>query len=358
MQTINKDVYRRLALMEGKLDLPAHKNFVKAIGSANAALADRMFQAIWHAYLKDKGSISLPYWSDQFDNPVVFNQVLMSLAKGNWIVTHSIPARNWAEASLNEDKLLEIVSADELIQIRANNKFKHYILEEADSTATNKTKLNGRIKDTGLVRNGFMLAGKTRFQYDTVYMEQYKDIIRQNLTKSMDKISDMYPQMRKDRASYDTISCEILDYHLANPNECYARGNNINDSRGRAISRGLSKVFNPISNKDARSLLVIPEDKRQVATDKGVRAIHLFIAELLGFKEGKKFQKAAAGIKAYQAKTLHELDYSNESDRADAHENIWLERLYDELDAYYEACEQDRIYYWSTPIELDASALT
>ena len=246
----------RLSILEGRLELPGFQNFVDAIGLANTELTARMFKAMWIAYLKDKGNISLPYWADRFDDMQVFNQVLISLSKAGWITCHSIPARNWAEAQLNEDKLLEFVSIDLLQQVRAFHKFTHYKLDRISSTKTNATRLNGKCRDTGLVREGFMLAGNTVFSYDQHYMREYQLIIQANLTKSMDKIAELWPDMRHDQASYDTISCSILDYHL-NTTDTFTRGDNYNDSRGRAISSSLSRVCNPISSKDMRALLVI-----------------------------------------------------------------------------------------------------
>ena len=413
MQNLDKRIFVRANLMEGKLDLPAYDKFVRSIGAEYTDLADRMFKSMWNAYLRNKGSIALPYWSKKFDNAEVFNAVLISLADAGWITTKSLPTRNWAEASLVEEKLLTIVTPDELVSIRANNKFKKYILTDKLSIQDSSTKQNGKITDTGLVRRGFKLAGNTKFQYDTDYMLKYFEAISRNTTKSMEKIakiiSELGSELRKDGASYDTISVEILNYHIYNSQEMFTTGNNTNDSRGRAIKDALSKVFNPISNKDARSLLVIPEQFRQVATDEGVRAIHLFIAELLGFKSGTKFQKSCRGKRAYNARELHDLELESnpkiiseiksgrisentldrlnkfvpkdklikdiskltdddilvlltaedlraEEDRKDLHENIWLSRLYDELDSYYEAIENGATHKWTTPIELDASA--
>lgn len=245
--------------MEGKITLPNYQGFVKAIGSDYAHLADCFFQALWHQYLLDKGTVSLPYWSDKFANDHIFNVVLMSLSDANWIESHSIPARNWAEANISEAKLYDYVSTTELEQIRAVNKFAKYISKQEVSDKTSATRLNGRTRNTGLVREGFMKAGNTKYQLDVNYIEDYYDVIKLNTTKSMDKIAKIYPNIRKDRASYDSISVEILDYHIMNKDEVFSRGNNYNDSRGRAISSTLGKVFNPISNKDARALLVIPE---------------------------------------------------------------------------------------------------
>lgn len=243
-------------LLAGKLDLPNYQAFVSAIGPEMANLADKLFQALWYQYLKDKGTINSTYWSSRFNNPFVFNQVIMSLSKAGWLISHAIPARNWAEMHINEDKLLEFVSQQDLEQIRAFNKHRQYLPTHELSTIDNLTRINGKSKSTGLIRTGFMKAGNSQYRYDTQMMQDYSLIIQANLTKSMDKIAQLHPNMRHDRASYDTISIEIFD-HLVQSNETYTRGNNYSDSRGRAISSALSKVANPISCKDMRSLLII-----------------------------------------------------------------------------------------------------
>lgn len=247
----------REQILQGKLGLPSYSKFSQLIGAEYTNLADKMFQAMWNAYLLNKGTISLPYWYDRFNNPTVFNQVLISLAKGNWTISHAVESRNWAEARLNEDKLLEFCTQTELEQVRAHNKFKQYRMTNEPSTVVNKTKVNGKVKHTGLVRTGFAKAGNTQFSIDTELLDSYSMIISANLTKSMDKIARLQPNLRHDAASYDAISVDILNYHLANPGEVFTRGSNYSDSRGRAISSCLAKVANPISNKDFRALLVI-----------------------------------------------------------------------------------------------------
>lgn len=244
-------------ILNGTLLVPGYFQYKKVFNNHYADLANDLFNALWYQYLKDKGAVSLVYWSERFNDPIVFNKILIALSNANWIVTHSITARNWAEASINEDKLLTFVSQDELEQVRAHNKFKKYILTNTESTVSTVTRINGKYKDTGLVRKGFMKAGNSQFTYDQNYMEQYREPIQANLTKSMDKIAEYYPELRSDRASYDTISCEILEYLLIS-DEVYSRGNNYSDSRGRAISSSLSKVANPVGFKDFRSLLVLP----------------------------------------------------------------------------------------------------
>lgn len=253
----------REQLFQGKYELPSYQNFVKSIGADYALLASSFFKALWHQYLLNKGSVSLPYWSNRFDDQQVFNQVLYSLSQAGYIESHAIPARNWAEANLIEDKLLQFVSSTELEQIRATYKFHKYHLKQDESTKSNLTRLNGKTTNTGLIREGFMKAGNTAFAYDTDFIANYYDVIKANTTKGMDKVRALIQnaggQFVSDRATYDTVSVDVLDFHIHNPELTFTRGNNYSDSRGRAISSGLSKVFNPISNKDARSLLVIPE---------------------------------------------------------------------------------------------------
>jgi hypothetical protein len=108
-----------------------------------------------------------------------------------------------------------------------------------------------------------------------------------------------------------------------------------------------------------------------------VEAVFLFIAELTGsFKagSGNTELKILCGQTDYIQGALHELDLEDEEDRKELHENMWLERLYAELDDYFRIPRADSLvrhlsvhgkdtyrdetYKWSTPIELDASALT
>ena len=113
------------------------------------------------------------------------------------------------------------------------------------------------------------------------------------------------------------------------------------------------------------------------ATSKGAEAIYLFIAELNGYKTGTVAGKLAYGQQCYLDTKLHELDYSTVDGQSEAHENIWLQRLYDDLNKFYNLYDKQLVapiikakgmdvvasraldsHQWSVPIELDASALT
>lgn len=103
-------------------------------------------------------------------------------------------------------------------------------------------------------------------------------------------------------------------------------------------------------------------------------AIFLFIAELTGSFEagtGTVDDKLKCGQQDYINQHLHDLDLTKEEDRKEVHQNVWLERLYNELDCYFELPKGNKVcralaldigayrtssYQWSVPIELDASA--
>lgn len=107
---------------------------------------------------------------------------------------------------------------------------------------------------------------------------------------------------------------------------------------------------------------------------KECEAIFLFMAELTGSfvaGTGNKEDKIRCGQNDYIDTNLHVLDLSTEEGRKDAHENMWLERLYNELDRYFEIPKGNKLarclaidtkayrestYKWSVPVELDASA--
>jgi hypothetical protein len=184
----------------------------------------------------------------------------------------------------------------------------------------------------------------------------------------MDKVRDFYPEMRRDTASYDEVATTIVDSIIATPDLVYSSGQFYSDSRGRNISGMLDKVFNPIGFKVARACLLIPAHLRQLATVKGVRNKYLFIAELNGFNKGTVEDKINYGKKCYINYTLPITDI--EKHRKDFYENIWLARIYDELDSYFQVTgkrEADILnkfrlnnpstnFYWYVPIEIDMSA--
>lgn len=143
------------------------------------------------------------------------------------------------------------------------------------------------------------------------------------------------------------------------------------------INKGIKMAIgNPIGFKVMRSLLVIPENARNKATHKGLESKLMFVAQLLGFKNGSKQDKIEQGWAQYLTETFHECDYNDET-AEEVFENIWLQRLYQDLDNAFGNSFKLKIYKqrakagetvaidiklvdykWVVPIEIDMSALT
>jgi hypothetical protein len=243
----------REQLLEGVLEYPGTAIFQDYPNQENEIRA--FWKAIWINYLAKQDTNGI-YWYKLL-GPKLYNDLMRRLSHNKWVCSLGLSGRRWASIKLNEDKLLDFVSPDELVKIKATKKYDKYLLECEESRAATLVKQNGKTKRTGLVRKGFRDAGNTQFGYDMDALAKYEEAVKLNLTKSMDKIRETYPNMQTDEASYDVVSVGIFDWHKANKYEVFTTGTNINDSRGRAISQGLTKIANPISSKDFRAALVI-----------------------------------------------------------------------------------------------------
>lgn len=367
----------RQQLLEGRLTLPHINNLDEITSPEQRKQIYAMFKALWNAYLiKGSGtSISTPYWAKRIGDIKVTNIILKILSDNNWIISKSLPNNNWAEMYLNQEKLLTYVTEEELTQIRKYNKFRKYMPSHSESTQASVTSLQGDLLNTGLYRPGFMATGNTEYSFDTATMLDYKDIVVPLVTKGIDKMINRFPQITADLANYKSVSEEVVDALIAE-NGIYTGGNRTNDPRGRNNRGDLNKIGNPVGFKVMRALLQIPSQHRNTITMEGLDAVFLFIAELHGTKNVTREEKLQAG-------QLHYLDrnfiYPDNLD--DAYEDIWLTRLYEELDKALPETPISRIaktrllkgtlrfkdymqvryraftpIKWSVPIELDMSA--
>lgn len=87
--------------------------------------------------------------------------------------------------------------------------------------------------------------------------------------------------------------------------------------------------------------------------EQALNSVYLFIAELMGYKQGTAEGKLVFGQQCYAKGSLPEMSED------DLYEVIWLERLYAELDRFsmHRLAElPDNEFHWEVPIELDASA--
>ena len=333
----------RIAILNGKLELP--EQIIELVGSEYRHKMNAMFQALWTNYKNNKGSISATYWADRFNNNVVFNKYLRLLSKAGWITTLVEPKRNWAEVHFNETKLAKWVTTSDVMSMRQYDKFNKYKLTTESTETPSLTRINGKTKSTGLVRNGQAKQSSAMFKYDTIKLYQYKEEIILNVTKSVRKLELEYG-IFKDDVDYKAVATAIVEHHLYSPEVEFCLGGHVSDSRGRAISSALSKVFNPIGFKDARALLVV--EPRSLGED-GYTQVYLAIAELLGIKCDTIEEKVTAGYEAYGTEQYLDLDLDTEEGRKDLHENIWLERIYENLQEYHGT-------NWTVPIEVDATA--
>lgn len=260
---------RREALLDGILLLPQENELAK-IFPKDIENIYSMWNSLWRNYITNPNNkLSIPFWYDKFTSHKTFNSVLKALSKGGWVTVNVQSNHNWGEFSLNTDKLLNVLTLNGtldcdaeylLSNVRAEFKYAKYKLGFNKSSKTKATRQNGKTRNTGLVREGFAKAGNTQFGYDTSFIKANTNVINRNLVKSMEKIREEYPEMKTDSASYDEIAIGVRKIYEKQPEKLYTCGHNFNDSRGRAISSCLSKLGNPISSKDFRSLLVVTYD--------------------------------------------------------------------------------------------------
>lgn len=313
-------------ILNGRLEMPNIHDLAYECGSANVHFEIQlMFRAMWRAYLLrgTAGKISLPYWAKRIKSPKYMNIALKVLSDGNWITVSTRPNNNWSEAYLNTDKLLCYVTQDDLDHVRTFHKFQGATLEltEVSAQCAELTKTRAGLTDTGLVRNGFMKAGKTEFQFDTVAMLSNHELVVAEVNKGIEESIKKYAHILDDHANYKEVATEIVDSYIHSANSSYNSGDRSSDTRGRNIAGYLSKVGNPVGYKVMRALLLIPSSKRLVCTSNGLRTNYLFIAELNGFKNGTTEDKVNFGRECY---------YTNQFAH-DPVENIWLARVYADI---------------------------
>ena len=243
----------REQLLKGELYLPGSKILELYPEEEKTILA--FWNAVWLNFLNDEDTNGL-HWYERLGIKV-YNDVVRRLCHHGWLTSNSLSGRRWASVTLNLDKLLEFVTEDEIENVKAEYKYSKYLLSFGEAKYATLVRQNGKTKRTGLERKGFRDAGNTQFGYDMLTLAKYEKAVVKNLTKSMDKVRHLYPEMKNTSSSYDSVSVGIYEWHKSNRFEIFTTGENVNDSRGRAISSCLSKVANPVGSKDFRSALVI-----------------------------------------------------------------------------------------------------
>lgn len=315
----------RKQILAGQLEMPNINDMKGIYGIEVYKQIKAMFSAMWYAYLaKGKDSAtSLPYWAKKIKQPKAMNQALKLLSDTNWITVSTRPNNNWSEAYLNEAKLLTYVSKQQLDHVRMYNKFNKYKLElhnlEQDF-GSNKMKINGKVHTVKHSCTGFAKAGKVPFQYDTKVLSKNFDTVLTEVNKGIENMIERYPSIIDDHTNYREIGTEVLQA-LMYEEGTYNAGPRTSDPRHRNNAGYLNKIANPVGFKVMRGLLTIPIQHRNICTPTGLVNKYLFIAELVGFKSGSKQAKVHFGRSAYYNGTLTDCEV----------ENIWLKRLYEDI---------------------------
>lgn len=270
------------------------------------------------------------------EDDATFNAILEPLVDSNIIISNI--DFNYATSLLNVDKIKEILHLDDdkIQDIKMKSKSSHYKMRYHKNEIDNLVKINTSIKKTGLVRKGFMRAGSFKFEYNEKYIKEYAKYIAHNIYKKLSATT-------KDVKYEDVVAHLIEQYGNGG---IYSLGENISDSRGRAIFNCTHLIFNPVSHKDARACLIAPVC---YPTIKQLDHAYAAIAELLGYRGKNREDKVRYGKDMYILRTLPSLDKMIEdNDFEDLHVLIWLRRIYDNLDHWEEG--------WTVPIEIDATA--
>jgi hypothetical protein len=337
-----------------------------------------LFQVLINKFI-NMDSIAITYWFDMNPDRVHWNVFLKKMTELGWIDSQVGQKKNWVDVNLVESKVMEYITEEELVQLRLDKGYKKYMLQSPEKSkyslegedkkyTPNLMKTVKGLKEVDNHMYGFARTASTKWQYDVKAIQQNYKLCLSETVKGMLKTVKQYPQIHQNKANYGEVSRLILENLVENPDGTYVSGQNRLDPRLRNSHGCLSKVFNPIGYKAARAVLVIPEENRNTMTNEGLINVYLFIAELIGFKSGTLEEKIELGRRSYYAKDLAH----------DEVENIWLRRLYAELDKYLkvgmnkrifmkrylsepkaelvetiEILNIDKDYKWSVPIEID-----
>jgi len=121
----------RNQILDGRLTMPKIPALADYDEQTRLSI-DEMFQAAFNAYLRvgerdgKKPTINMPYWAKRVADIKALNVALITLSKSGWFPVSTRPNNNWSEAYMNELKLLEYVTADELLQVRKYKKYQQY----------------------------------------------------------------------------------------------------------------------------------------------------------------------------------------------------------------------------------------
>lgn len=292
------------------------------------------WEDLFHSYLNESNLCTTVYM-DRFENEKLFNSVLYLLSKLG--IINSDVSVNYGTITMLDSFIERYLTKEQIRELRMKYKLGKYMPRSTSSYVDNLVLVNKKLTKSGLVRKGFAKIYQNRFSYDIKVMEKYLSEIANEILKGITTST-------KD-LTYDEVVIELLAI-ISSYAKMYTTEKVYLDSRGRSIFQCQKRVFNPVSHKTARALLVIPSQTILKSDIDTMNSIFAFIAELNGFKGiGLTYAQ-----KAHTGQNMHSQRYI--SDKADLHERIWLERIYSKL----EELDKKGSVQWNIPIELDATA--
>lgn len=283
----------------------------------------------------NESSLCTTVYMDRFENTNTFNTILYILTAIGAIC--SDVKSNYGSIAMLDSFIEQLYTKEQLRDIRMQYKLYKYKPRYYKSLTDNLVLLNRKLTKSGLVRKGFAKVSRYSFKYDTEIMEKYIYDIANEILKGLDTSTKS--------VTYEEIVIELLAI-ITNSDSKYSTEKCYIDSRGRSIFQCQKRVFNPVSNKTARSLLIIPSKMITKTDIASQSAIFAFCAELNHFKGigGSYAQKAITGQNMASQRYI--------SPEADLHERIWIERIYKLLDIL----DKEGKVRWDIPIEIDATA--
>ena len=116
-------VDRRTEILSGELSFPVQIFKLLDVDDTEQILINGFWNNVWYNFLKEKSCDTIT-WYNKFNNPDLFNKMLLHLSKAGWITSEV--DYDYACITLNTNKLLKWVTEEELINIKYKYKFNKY----------------------------------------------------------------------------------------------------------------------------------------------------------------------------------------------------------------------------------------
>jgi len=288
--------------------------------------------------------LSVPGLEDEFGTIYIVD-LMMVLDHYNLLVTEI--RHSYASFGVNVSTLEDYYGKTSILEYRKHILVNKYMPKYFTSDISTEVKTPYGIKETGLNRPGFLMSSQVSYRYDKNYIVKYKKHLIENSVYAMKKILKKYPSINNTLHFGKVVEQVVENVITAGKDTVFNLEGLYLDQRGRAVYKGLKRVFNPITDKGARACLVLNKGEILHSHDEdSLNAVYAFIAELLGKKRKRYAEKVLSGVIASLNREL-----PDSLDRKTIHEYIWLERMYDKLDLLREVGQ----VYWDIPIELDAT---